>query len=138
LFFGQAAVVEQVLGMGHHGVRSKAAIAVDAQGTWAVAQVLVARRAQAAFAATNPGEDHATVADLHADGVWAHGHHRTGDLMAQGPRRLDGAGHVQLHIVAEVKVAVVQVHVAVAHATAAHAHHHFGALGGGNVAQHLR
>jgi len=137
LLLGEVAIVQQVLRIRHHRMGGKSAVAMDAQGAWAVAQMLVAGLAQRAAATADPREHHATPAHLHALRVGAHGHDRACNLMAQGARRLHGAGHVQLDVVSEVKVAIVQVHIAVADPATAHPHHHLAALGRRSVAQHL-
>ena len=76
--------------MRHQHVRGIAAVDGDAQRARRIAHMLVAPRAQPAFAAADPGIGGIALALVHALRLGAHRLHRAGDLVAEGERAAAG------------------------------------------------
>ena len=92
------------------------------------AEIFLAALAGRAIAAADPGKGRIAVADLHALGIGADGHHFALDLMAERVRQLH-APQRQLVAAAQIEIAVMDMNVGMADAGVLDLQQHLGALG---------
>ena len=125
-----AVVVDQVARVRHNHVVAVAAVGACAEETLGAAQVLVALRADLAFAAAHPGIDDALVADGGALGLWPHRDHLADDFVAEREGKLHAAiNDHDLVATAKIEITVPDVQIRMADAAGVDADQDLGAVG---------